>query len=252
MSTPAPHDRFGDVAAAYARFRPRYPSALFDFLAGLAPRRDLAWDCATGTGQAAGELARCFRRVVATDLSPRLLRQAPRLDGIAYCAAAAESAPLRSRSAALVTVAQALHWFALDAFYAEARRVLAPGGVLACWTYGRFSLGPALDPLVDAFHRETVGPYWPPERRLVDEGYRSVPFPFEELTVPRFTMEARLTLAELGGYLGTWSAVQRYRRARGEDPVAPFLRELRPRWGDPETPAPIRWPLAVRVGRTPG
>src|SRR5262245_43513302 len=164
-------DHFSRHASLYTRFRPTYPGALFDFLANSSPRRRLAWDCATGGGQAATSLAERFERVVATDASPQQLAEAkphPRID---YRTATAEASGLQDRSAQLVTVAQAVHWFDLDRFYAEVRRVLAPNGLLAVWCYCHSAISPELDALILHFYRDIVGPYWTSERKLIESGY---------------------------------------------------------------------------------
>lgn len=247
--TPGFRDHFASAATDYAAFRPRYPAALFAALAECAPGRRMAWDCATGSGQAAIGLAEHFEQVVATDASAAQLSAALAHARVRYREAPADASGLPPRSVELVTVAQALHWLDRPGFYAEARRVLAPNGVVAAWCYGLLELGAGLDEPIRAFYERTVGPYWPPERALVDSGYRTVDFPFAEVTLPRVAMEAELTLAELGGYLGTWSAVLRYRSAKGHDPVAPLLDRLRSAWGGPEVRRTARWPLTIRAGR---
>jgi SAM-dependent methyltransferase len=241
-------DHFSGHAADYSRFRPEYPAALFAWLAALAPARDRAWDCATGNGQAACALAPHFRDVVATDASAQQLENARSCDGVRYTVAPAEASGLAEHSVDLITVAQALHWFDLERFYAEARRVLRPGGVVAVWNYNLFRLDPAVDAIVDRFYAETVGPYWPPERRLVENGYRELPFPFTVIAAAPFEMASRWSLEHLIGYLGTWSAVRRYREAHGCDPVAAILGELSAAWGDAGE-REVRWPLEMRVGR---
>lgn len=240
-------DHFSGVAATYARFRPRYPEGLFYWLAQVAPGRELAWDCATGSGQAAAGLAAHFDRVVATDASAAQIEAATPLPRVEYRVAPAEASGLLEGSCDLVTAAQALHWFDRPAFYAEARRVLVAGGVVAVWGYQRLRTGePALDGELDRFHDEVVGPYWPSGRELVESGYRGIDFPFAELRAPAFAIEARLDLEALAGYLGSWSATERYRTALGSDPVSPFVAALAPAWG---AARPVRWPIALRAGR---
>jgi hypothetical protein len=149
----------------------------------------------------------------------------------------------------LVTVAQALHWFDLDRFYAEARRVVVPGGIVAVWSYALMTIAPAVDAAVNAFYGGTLAGFWPPERRHVDMEYRTLSFPFPEIAHPPFRMEREWTLGALLGYIGTWSAVQRLRRARGDGEVDAFTGQLAAAWGDPARPRRVRWPLALRVGR---
>ena len=242
------NDHFSAIADGYARYRPGYPPALYDWLASLPGRRELAWDCATGSGQAAVGLAGRFRRVAATDFSAAQIARAEARPGVEYRVAPADASGLPGSAVDLITVAQALHWFDLPAFYAEARRVLAPGGVVAAWCYNLLDAGPRVNAVVGRYYSGVVGEYWPPERRLLEAGYRTLPFPFREVEPPRFEMTAEWTLGHLLGYLGTWSATERYRRVRGEDPLALVEPGLREAWGDPEQARRVRWPLYLRVG----
>lgn len=243
-------DHFSPVAADYAQFRPHYPPDLFSWLAEIAPARNLAWDCATGSGQAAVDLAAHFQQVIATDSSTAQLDAAPLHANIIYRRAPAEASGLTAHSVDLISVAQALHWFDLDRFYAEVKRVLTVGGILAVWTYRMLSSGDtAIDDCIAHFYQHTVGPYWPPERVHVENGYRRLPFPFNELTPPDFHMQTQWTLAQVLGYLRSWSASHRYQQHTGLDPVAALRARLDPLWGDPNQSRSIRWPLALRVGR---
>ena len=244
-------DHFSRLAAEYAAFRPTYPPALFEYLAQLCPRRRIVWDCACGTGQASVALAEHFDSVIATDGSQQQIAAAAPHSHVTYRVAKADDSGLDSKSVDLVTVAQALHWFDLDPFYGEVERVLVPSGVFAAWTYGVLHVeGDAVDALIQEFYYDIVGPYWPPERALVEEGYRSLAFPFAEVSVPPFNMEERWERAHLLGYLRSWSAVARYVQARGVDPVAELERRLEPVWSDARAIRTVTWPLAMRVGRT--
>jgi ubiquinone/menaquinone biosynthesis C-methylase UbiE len=243
-------DHFSGVASEYAEYRPLYPAALFDWLAEVAPRRGLAWDCATGSGQAAVAMAARFDRVIATDASAGQIAAATPDPRVEYRVAPAEASGLEPGSVDLVTVAQALHWFDRPAFFAEARRVLRRDGVVAVWTYGHPSLDePRADAVLQHFYSRTVGPYWPPERALVDTAYRTIDFPFAEIAPLAFEMETRWTLESLVGYVATWSAVTRFRAERGEDPVPDFAAALEASWGDSGLARRIAWPLSLRVGR---
>lgn len=243
-------DHFSAQAADYTRYRPGYPEELFAWLAAQAPARDAAWDCGTGSGQAALGLAPLFARVIATDPSARQIAHAAPHPRIEYRVAPAEASGIDAASVDLVTVAQAIHWFDLDRFFAEARRVLRPGGVIAAWTYTLLDVEAGIDELVSDYYRNVVGPFWPPERKMVDDRYRSLPFPFDAIAAPAFDIRTEWSLDDLLGYLGTWSATQAYVKATGSNPLAELSRRLAPLWPDPGQRKTLRWPLHLRVGRT--
>lgn len=242
-------DYFSAHAAHYAQFRPHYPEALFAYLASIAPDRTLAWDCATGNGQAAVALAQHFHQVIATDASERQIESTEQHERVQYRVASAERSGLKDRSLDLITVAQALHWFDLPAFFVEAQRVLKADGVVAVWAYNLLTVAPEVDAVVNRFYRETTGPFWPPEREMIEAGYSTIEFPFEKTATPHFEMRASWTLEQLLGYLRTWSATQRFIGARGFDPVDSLGEELRPFWSEADEQRTVRWPLDVRVGR---
>jgi SAM-dependent methyltransferase len=244
---------FSDRSALYATFRPTYPESLFDYLASLPSRRHLALDVGTGNGQAAMGLAQRFDHVVAIDGSSEQLQHAIAQPNIDYRHAPAEKSGLPVHSADLVTAAQALHWFDIDAFFREARRVLVPGGVIAVWGYGDPWLDePSLQSAVHAFNRGTLEPYWAPERALLLDGYRTIEFPFDEIFTPSFSLEQRWTLEQLTGLMRTWSATSRFAARHGRDPLVEVETALRGEWGDPKTLRVVRWPLYLRAGRTSG
>lgn len=243
-------DHFSGHAGDYARHRPTYPAELFTWLAALAPRHERAWDCGTGNGQAARGLAGHFAQVIATDASAQQIAAAEPAPRIEFRVAPAENSGLPDASVDLVTVGQALHWFDLDAFYAEARRVLRPGGAIAAWAYALTRVTPEIDAAVLRFYEEVVGPYWPFERRHVESGYRTLPFPFDELAdTPSLCVSADWDRAAFCAYLRTWSAAKRFEEARGFDPVDAFEQELAAAWGDRGTVRRVSWPIAIRAGR---
>lgn len=242
-------DHFSGHAETYGAFRPSYPDALFAHLASLCAGHTLAWDCATGNGQAAAGVAAHFHTLIATDASRRQLEEAREVANVHYVVAAAERAPLTEHSVDLVTVAQAVHWFALGRFYAEVKRVLRPSGIIACWCYPLHEVTPQVDKVIHRLYEDIVGEYWPPERAIVEDEYRALPFPFDEVKMPSFAMSVRWDLARMLGYLGTWSSVQRYRKARGSDPLDFVRDDLAAAWGKPNHEHMIRWPLHLRVGR---
>jgi ubiquinone/menaquinone biosynthesis C-methylase UbiE len=243
---------FSGHAEAYAAARPRYPDALFDWVAAIAPNRDLAWDCATGNGQAARGLATRFARVIATDASAAQLAHAEPHPRVEYRQATAEASGLPAASVDAVTVAQALHWFDLAAFFEEVARVLVPGGVLAAWTYNRPRVTPAIDRALDRLHDDTLGAYWANRRHLVDAGYASIEFPFEAIDPPAIRMQTDWTLAEFTAYVRTWSATRRYLAEHHRDPVDALEYELTPLWGEaPHERRAVHWPLSIRASRAP-
>ena len=240
-------DHFSRQSADYRRYRPGYPPELIEFIASQAPDRRLAIDCATGNGQAAVALAAHFDAVVALDGSVSQLRNAAANPRVWFVAGIAEELPVASRSASLVAAAQAAHWFDFDRFHAECRRVLVPGGVIAAWTYEKFRVDAAVDAVVDRFYDEVVGEYWPAERRYVELGYRTLPFPWREEPVPSFILENDWDLDQVMGYLATWSAVQRCRDTTGADPLPAVREELEPLWSGASRR--LTWPIHLRLGR---
>lgn len=242
-------DHFSTGSDAYAAYRPTYPAKLVEELANVSPGHKLALDCGCGTGQLSVLLAERFESVMATDASAAQINKAEPHKRVSYRTALAENSGLDDSTADLITVAQAAHWLDLKKFYTEVRRVARPHAVLALITYGVLHVEGDAEPAVQKFYYEIVGPYWPPERRHVEDGYRSLPFPFREIPFPSLSMEVSWTLADLRGYISTWSATKAAEKALGMDTVMQFEAQVRECWGDPQTPRRVEWPLSLRIGR---
>jgi SAM-dependent methyltransferase len=241
-------DLFSQQASDYSKYRPHYPDALFGYLASLCPEKTQVWDCGTGNGQAAVALATHFEKVIATDPSEKQLKSADPHPKVLYRQGTAESSGLADQSMDLVTVAQAFHWFKHADFYREVRRVLKPGAPLAVWCYALCHVTPEFDQAVQELYEGVLSSYWEPERKLVEEGYRDLPFPFREIKSPDFEMSSEWSLERLIGYFSTWSALQKYKQKNASDPLASAYESLKKAWGNNPTRI-VKWPLALRVGR---
>lgn len=233
----------------YARFRPEYPSELADFLASMVPDLRLAVDVGCGNGQLTRSLASCFDRVVGLDPSADQIANAIPNERITYQCAPAEKMPMPDHSASLITAAQAAHWFDLHAFYQEVRRVGIAGGVLALISYGVLRLEPDLECRFQRFYWEEIASYWPAQRKLVDEGYATMDFPFEEFEAPSMEIRLEWDSSEFLGYLLTWSAVQHAREAGRMDVLNRFAEDISELWGDERRRRSVAWPINMRVGR---
>jgi ubiquinone/menaquinone biosynthesis C-methylase UbiE len=244
-------DYFSKQAADYAKYRPHYPAALFDYLASITAHHDAAWDCATGNGQVALGLAPYFQHIYATDASLQQITQAFPQEPIHYSVATAEHSGLADHSVDLITVGQALHWFDLERFYQEVRRVAKPNGAIAVWCYGFFEIPTApeaVQQVLKSFY-QLIEPFWTPERQSVNQGYRTLPFPFIEIKTPSFQMTARWTANDLIGYLSTWSATQRFLQENDWEAIADFANQLRAQWGTPHSVESIQWQISLRIGQ---
>ncbi len=220
---------------------------MYQFLFKYVKQYNAAWDCATGNGQVAQYLARYFEKVSATDISQQQLDHAAQDKNIFYSISPAEQTSFQDNQFDLITVAQALHWFDSDRFYNEAKRVGKPGSLLAVWGYGLLNIEPGIDAMLRSFYSDTVGPYWDDARRLVEHGYKTISFPFDEINATEFFIKVQWTLEQLLGYLSSWSATQKYIKEKGHDPVPPFAEKLQKHW---ESPAmTVSFPIFSRIGR---
>lgn len=238
-------DLFSRHASQYAAFRPTYPKELYDYLFSQVKSFDCAWDVGTGNGQVARDLSNRFARVFATDISDKQIENAVRTENI-YYSVAAETTSCREKSVDLICVAQAIHWFDREKFYQEVKRVAKPQAILAIWGYGLLSIDSVIDPLIKDFYKNIVGPYWDKERRLIDEEYQTISFPFTEIKAPTFSFSFQWSMEELHGYLTTWSAVQKFMKEKSFNPVDELVEKIRPHWHS--TKLGINFPLFTRIG----
>ena len=240
-------DNFSTQSDQYAKFRPSYPDAFFEFLKSRIQGFELAWDCGTGNGQVAAELAGLFQQVYATDISQAQLDQAIQLPNINYSLQPAEQTNFPDQFFDLILVAQAIHWFDFERFYSEVRRTAKEGASLVVIGYGKIEVNATLDQVIGHLYHDIVGPYWDPERKYIDDRYQTIPFPFTEMDTPKFEHRLHWNFDQLIGYLGTWSAVKHYEKANGINPVEAIRQELARAWG--AVPGHnVEFPLLLRMG----
>jgi SAM-dependent methyltransferase len=241
-------DNFSTQSDQYAQFRPTYPAGLFNYLLTLVPCTARAWDCGTGNGQVAQQLAVYFDHVDATDISRQQIEHAIIRPNITYSVQPAEKTTFPDNSFDLVTVAQAIHWFDFPPFYQEVNRTLKNSGILAVIGYGQLHITPGIDSIIADFYRNVIGPYWDKERRYVDEGYQTIPFPYPDINAPAFSIDFEWTFIHLIGYLETWSAVKHFQKTNHQNPVTLIYQQLYKAWDSVET-RPGQFPILLRIAR---
>jgi SAM-dependent methyltransferase len=242
-------DHFSAHAGAYSRHRPRYPDELFDWLSTLISGRGRAWDAGTGNGQVAASLTNFMDHVVATDASAEQLAHAVQHDRVEYRHEPSGRSSLEDASVDLITAGAAAHWFDLEEFYREVKRVARPDAVIALFSYGPRDIAAAIDPVLTYFQEEVLNGFWPERIDYVHASYATLPFPFEEIAAPELKMTAEWNLAELLAFLETWSASQRYFDQNGSRSTQRIETALLAAWGDPSTRRISTFPLFIRVGR---
>jgi len=242
-------DHFSELAETYSRYRPNYPKKLFEYLASICNRHQQAWDCGTGNGQAAVSLTEYFEKVYASDASKEQLAQAPGHPKIVFKNEPAEKVSLADKSTDLVTVAAAAHWFNFEKFYAEVKRVLKPGGVIAVWGYHLFTISPTIDKFLIKYYREILNNYWPEQFYHVDTQYSGLPFPFDELSPPKFEMITEWNLDQVAGFLSSWSGTKIFQQKNGYHPLNDIWEDLLQAWGEQKQKRIINWPLYMRIGK---
>jgi ubiquinone/menaquinone biosynthesis C-methylase UbiE len=241
-------DHFSAQAEQYAQARPRYPAELIAFVAEAAPGRACAWDCATGSGQAALALAEHFALVYATDASAAQIAQATPHPRVSYAVQPAEQSKLAPASVDALTVAQALHWFDHPAFFAEARRVLKPGGLFCAWGYSWATVTPAIDAVIERSMLAIIADEWAPQNRLLWNGYRGIALPFTPMPTPEVTIQVHWNMRQYLAYVQTWSATQRTITRLGQGFLTAAAVELAQVWGPIEHVRTVQMPVCVVAG----
>lgn len=238
-------DNFSAQSDHYSKFRPQYPAALYEWIYSHFSSFDAAWDCATGNGQAAIALLAKFKVVQATDISTSQLAKGYKADNIQYSQQPAEQTSFPDNSFDLITVAQALHWLDHDLFFQEVKRAAKPGCLFAAWGYNLVRVNEQVDNTIDHFYTDVVGAYWDDERRHVETEYSNIDVPFESIVTPEFYIQDEWSAAHMLGYLNSWSAVQHYIKANGNNPVVRISEALKNAWGD--NVVTVRFPVFVRA-----
>jgi ubiquinone/menaquinone biosynthesis C-methylase UbiE len=242
-------DLFSNQASLYAKYRPTYTAALIDYMLSFVEQKKMAWDCATGNGQAASLYADYFEKVFATDISAKQIAQATSHPNIIYSIGEAEKTSFDDNTFDLITVSQAYHWFQFDAFFKEAKRVGKNGCVIAVWGYQlAVAADEKINELVKYFYVDIVGKYWDAERKYVDEQYKTIPFDFKRLLSKEFNVDVEWNVEELLGYFSTWSSVQHFIKAKGYDPVKQIAATIKTVWDD-EKKKSFSFPIFLLLGR---
>jgi len=240
-------DNFSHRASIYAQYRPGYPGELFEYIMRFVRAKNLAWDCGTGNGQSAKTLGNYFEKVIATDISQKQIDNAYQAANIFYAVEPAEQTSLADKSVDLITVAQAIHWFNFEKFYAEVNRVAKPGAIIAVWTYSLIQISKEIDDIISEYHFKTLENFWDPERKYVDDGYAGIPFPFAKIGTSDFNIEVNWSLKELEGYFNTWSALQKFIAANSFSPVNELVNKIGQYWGNSEK-RQIFFPVHLKLG----
>ena len=240
-------DNFSKQAAEYSKFRPQYPDEMIDYIVSFVKNKNIALDIATGNGQVASKLSGFFETVYGIDISQNQLDNATPSDNIIYKVSSAENTFFKNQEFDLITVAQAVHWFDFELFYKEIYRILKPEGIFAVLGYGLFSTNADSDKILRYFYNDIVGSYWDSERKYLDENYKTIPFPFEEIATQNFENHLTWTFEQLIGYLETWSATQHYISKNNKNPLDLIYDELKISWQ--KNDKKVTFPLLLRIGK---
>lgn len=241
-------DNFSGQAQYYAKFRPVYPDEMYHFIFKHLNQKQYAWDCGTGSGQVAGYLADHFKTVYANDISLEQLKHAVKKNNIVYANHPAEETGYPSDYFDLITVAQAIHWFDFDKFYEEALRVAKKGSCIAVIGYGLMRTDREIDPIIENLYKFAFGKYFSSTRRYIDEEYKTIPFPFEEMPSPGFSIKKHWVVSELEGFFNSWSPIQKFRTEHGYNPVDDVMKKIRAKVPEDRILQGL-FPVFLRLGR---
>lgn len=245
------NDHFSSKSKEYSFSRPHYPDSLYEYLSSITPNNDVAWDCATGNGQAAIGLCRYFKKVIASDMSMSQIENGFKRQNIVYDIFPSEDTSLPDNSVDLITIAQAIHWFDFEKFYDEARRIgKKSGGKIAIWSYGMHKICPEIDKICDklSFDGDLLRGYWPKQTEYIRDNYETIPFPFDQIIAPRFEMLVEWNLKDLLSYMETWSAVKRFELQNNYNPLDSVKKDLKLLWGTEKQRKSIRWDVNLKIG----
>lgn len=241
-------DNFSSQSDKYAKYRPSYPTEFFDYLNSIVPNKQNAWDCGTGNGQVAFELAKTFDKVFATDISQSQIDNALQAGNIKYSVQPAEKTDFEDHQFDLIVIAQAIHWFDFDKFYREVNRTAKENALICAIGYGRIEISEQIDHIITGFYEHAIGTYWDKERKYIDENYKTIPFPFDEIRTPNFVNKLQWNLGHLIGYLNTWSAVKHFIKQNGYNPIDKLQNDVEKYWDKGQTKE-VRFPLLLRIGQ---
>jgi ubiquinone/menaquinone biosynthesis C-methylase UbiE len=241
-------DNFSTQSDKYAKFRPTYPSEFFEFLNTNIRNKLNAWDCGTGNGQVAHELAKTFDNVFATDISQQQIDNALQADNISYSVQPAEKTNFANGLFDLIVVAQAVHWFDFNKFYAEVKRTAKNNALLCIVGYGKLEISKQIDNVLDDFYNNVIGKYWDKERKYIDEHYQTIPFPFDEIQTPKLTNTHHWGFEHLIEYLNTWSAVKHFMNKNNYNPLDKLKKDIDQFWENGQIKQ-VKFPILLRIGR---
>lgn len=218
----------------YFKNRPRYPKELYQLIHKSSKDHQIAWDCACGNGQAAIDLVPYFSRIEATDINENQLKHSFQHEKISYSLQKSEKTNFPSRYFDAVCAAQCLHWFDLEEYFIEVKRVLKKQGLFACWGYSFFQIEDTLDAIIDSTLLKVIDPYWSENNRILHRRYADVRFPFKPIHGPEIRMTMNWDLNQFTSYLETWSAVKLYHERTSDSLIENVRQMLKKHWEEKE------------------